>query len=87
MFRRVAIFFRRQKLRKSSNGSDHWDSYDDEDSVDYLEIISPLDSAINSGATTSTPNRDRGLGSKPVIRRRMRLQLPLSVVGRRAAVF
>ena len=86
MFRRVAIFFRRQKRRTSSGGSDRWESFDDEDSVDFLEIVSPLETAINS-----TPIRAPGLirppGSKPVIRRRTSLQLPLSLVSRRAAVF
>lgn len=38
MFRRVAVFFRRRtKLRStSSGGSNQWDSYGEEDSVDYL---------------------------------------------------
>ena len=41
MFRRVAIFFRcRQKFRStSSGGSEPWESYGDEDAVDYLVLL------------------------------------------------
>ena len=41
MFRRFAIFFRsRQKFRSTSSGGfEPWESYGDEDSVDFLVIL------------------------------------------------
>jgi hypothetical protein len=50
------------------SSNDRWESFDEEDSVDYLEVIRPHDASVHAGSPATGPS------SKPAVRRRTGLQ-------------